>query len=290
MSDVKVHRFTRNTTNAASTKEIKMTTIKEVQVTYQGIPADQIDLFSSDKAVRAIYKGAIFGATQSLMTHAGKLHKFNQFIQRLEEQGMKTKVDEIKVSPRYQDTEKRAYDAAQRLAVLHAKSDAKGLDIELELLPTLQRASTQDQINKKAEFAKVKPEYVLEIERKQIQSNYDAAMTAMSLATELFFSVETEIEVNETDEHGQITGTSMQDIECFFNPNAVLKNVTSTRDWLLGWNNPDWAELGILSNDIDTAESALAKFQMMEEGGYEGSRIIDDSSATSQDMTQGVTE
>ena len=269
-------------------KETEMKTIRHITVTPNGIPEDALSILSSEKGIREVYSNSIFGTTQQLLSNAQKLQKFNQHITRLEETGFINKAEAIKESTRFIMTQERALESATRLAILDANATAKGLNIDIELSPTLRKMSPKDKIAEKAKFARMKEEEVEALEQKAHLATYNAQLSAQALAEELFFSAETEEEViHVVDDAGQ-TETVIESVPIFFHPESVLKALTKARNWLLTWNEPDYAELGLLSSDMDTVEEALSKFVEMTEHGTESGREFDALIASSDDMTAGT--
>lgn len=258
-------------------------TIKHLGVTPNGIETSQLDQLASDRGIRAIFKTAIFSASQSLLNKASQLKKLNAYIDRLPTDAKKEAVRE---SDRYIKLDTQALASAKRLACLHAISEAKEFNIEVELAPMFNRGSTKADIEKKAEFAGVTVAEVQKIEDTNIQRQFTDAEHAVTLAEELFYGAETEEQFLDPE-----TGEEyMETAPVFVHPEACLKDLQRTRDWLLGWNNPDYSELGLLKHDIATMEDCVARFnQIIEEAG-EQSREMDDKAADSQTMTQGVNQ
>ena len=273
------------TSTGFSSKEPIMNTIKHLQVTPKGIHSDQLNMLGSINGLKSIYKTAIFSATQGLLNQSTKLQKFGDYLDRLETGGFKDKVDTIKATPRYTDLKAKAEQLGQRLAILDSLQDAKGFNIDIEIMPMMQRSSNQEEIAKKAAFAKVSVEYVQKAEDAAKTRSFNDSKGAVHLAESFFYSAEVE-EAIETDEE---TGEIIKDtLPLFFHPESCLKDLMRSRDFLLTWNAPDYAELGILASDIETMEAATARFIELTEQATEESREFDDKAANSQDLMQGA--
>lgn len=261
--------------------------IRHIAVTPQGIETSQLDQLVSDKGIRAIFKTAIFSASQRLLNQASQLKKMDTFADRLKDQGLPAKAEAFLESDRYIKINNGAVEAAQRLACLHAISDSKGFNIDVELNPMLNRGSNKEQIEMKAKFAKMTVAEVQAIEDKNALKQLQDANAGVTLAEELFYGAETECEYEITLEDDEVTHQAAT-IKQYIHPEAALKDLQRTRDWLVGWNNPDYTEIGLLACDIESMENAVARFTEMVEYGTEESRDFDDKAANSQDMTQGV--
>lgn len=267
-------------------KNVKMNTVKHIAVTPMGISNDQLDMLSSEIGKKAVYKTAIFSATQNLLNNASKLQKFNNYINRLESQGMKDKVDSIKTTPRFTDLQDRATAAATKLACLDALAEMKSLDIPIELTPVLRTNINEEQLASTANFARMSVDELRKIKIKQLEQGYTDNCKAVATAEHLFYgaSIEDEVEVKDEDGYTDIISTT---IPVFFHPESVLKELTKARNWIASWNSPDITELGILADDIDATELALVRFNEITEQAGEGSREMDSKGATDSDLQQG---
>ena len=261
-------------------------TIRNILVTPKGIESSQLDQLCSEKGIKGIYKTAIFSATQSLLYASVKLDKFDKYIARMHVGKLGHKVDEIKTSTRYIDTQVRANSAAQRLAILHSISDSRGLNINLEITPTQGRISNQADIEKKAKFARMTVDQVMKLEQASAEKAFNDAQDAAATAEMLFYSAEIENHCEEVDEDGEVS-EYCEPILTYFHPQACLKDLMRTRNWLVTRSYPDYTEIGLLANDIDTLETACQRFEEMTEQGNEESRDFDDKAASSADLTQG---
>ena len=120
----------------------------------------------------------------------------------------------------------------------------------------------------------------------QWAKQYEQANSGVKLAEHLFFSAETEEQKMIIEEDGSEC-YFMEPITVYFHPEAALKAAENARTFILGWNNPDYAELGLIADDIDCLTECVNRWETMSEGAYEGSRDYDNKAATGADIGAG---
>lgn len=264
-------------------------TLVNIPVTPQGIEINNLSFLKSEQGKRATYQALCFGGVQSLLIKTSNYQKLLSLVDRMKEQGRTAEANRLEFSDRFLASKQHAEESAQRLAVIHSIASSS-YDIELDFTATLQRGSSQEQIQKKADFAGVEAVLVKSIEEKAILRKYQEADAACDLAQALFYGADVidRIQV-EKDEFGYETGENEVLHSIYIRPEAVMKAFTRARDFLLSWNTPDWAELGVLKADIETLEKTVTRFEEVSEHAGEESRSMDEMAATSADLAAGNT-
>jgi len=261
--------------------------IKHFNVTPQGIELNDLEQIHSQQGLRATYQALCFGGIQSLLTRTTNYAKMSLLVNRMKKDGRIAEATTLETSDRYLKAKEGAEQAATRLAVIHAKAE-QSFAIELDFNPQMQRGSSTDELAKKAAFAGVDVSHVQAIELRNAAKRFEDADAAKSLAEALFYGADTMGTIEETkDEYGYVDGEITHDITIYIRPEHISKALIRTRDYLLGWSTPDWAELGLLKADIEALDKAQNKFEELTEFSGEASRTMDDGAASSADLRAG---
>lgn len=264
-----------------------ITAIRKFNVTPHGIELNDFEQLHSQQGLRATYQALCFGGVQSLLTRTTNYAKMSSLCNRMKKEGREHEAVTLETSDRYLKAKEGAEQAATRLAVIHAKAE-QSFAIELDFTPQMQRTSSTAELTKKAEFAGVDVSHVQAIEMRNALKRFEDADSAKSLAEALFYGADTQGFVEETkDENGYVDGEITHDIAVFIRPEQVSKALIRTRDYLLGWSTPDWAELGLLKADIEAIDKAQSKFDELTENSGEASRQMDEMAASGADLKAG---
>lgn len=294
----RINKAVNEQSNQSNEGVPKMNTI--LNVTPDGLSNLEIDRLKSEVAKKAIYRTAIFSTTQNLINSAGKMQKFQTYMLRLPEEQQKN----ILTSNRYIDSLNRASQSAVKLACLDALQEAKGYALDVILEPRPQRLSTSSQLQEKAKFADMTIEEVTKVELNNQNKMLQQASEGINLATSLFYSADIEEYQPEYDSDGNQLYESYDDNDeqadfnrpiqscstrlVYFHPESVLKDLTRTRDFLLTWAQTDYAEIGLIVQDIKSIEKACQKFTEITEYASENSREMDNMAATNEDLNQAA--
>lgn len=261
--------------------------IRHIQVTPEGIELDQLQQLHSQRGLQAVYQAICFGGVQSLLTRTTNYAKMSLLINRMKAEGRTAEATNLEASDRFLKAKEQAEAAATRLAVIHAKAE-QSFSIPLDFSPVMQRTNNNTELLKKAEFAGVSVAHVQEIEMKNAVRRFEETSKAASTAEALFYGADTTGRIIETkDEHGYVCGEITEDIQVFIRPEHISRALVRTRDYLLSWNEPDYAELGLLKADMESVEKAQQKFDELTENAGESSRTMDEAAATSDDLAAG---
>lgn len=260
--------------------------VRHLQVTPLGVDLEQFAQISSEKGKFAIFQALCFGGVQSLLGRTTTYAKMQTLVERLKKEGRVHEATTLESSDRFLTAKEQAHKAAQRLAIIHSVAE-QSFSIPLEFTPVMQRGSSTADLAKKAEFAGVDVTTVQAIEMRNAVKRYEDANHAAGLAEALFYgaNVENEHVTFDSDGNEMVAQTLIQ---THIHPEMIKKALVRTRDWLLSWNEPDYAELGLLKNDIESAELALVKFEDLQERSGEGSRQMDEAAASAEDLQAGT--
>jgi len=294
-----MQKVIRRVVQKSTSTQLKGNTIMNtiLNVTPAGLSNEEIDRLKSEVAKKAIYRTAIFSTSQSLINSAGKLQKFEAYMSRLTQDQQHS----ILESNRYIDTKDRANESAVRLACLDALQEAKGYALDVDLQPKPQRLPSASQLEAKAKFIEMNESELMKLEVANQTRMMQQASEGVNLATQMFFAADIEEYQPVYDENGKQAYETSEDETDFtrpvqtcstrlvyFHPESVLKDLIRTRDFLITWANPDYAELGVLVQDIKTVEVALKKFNDITEYAGEESRTTDNLAASNEDLKQAI--
>ena len=252
-----------------------------INVTRDGISTnDIVDQIYSERGKQAVFQALVFGATQSLMSRAVAAHKMHTVLGQMKEMGRTLEATTLEASNRYLTAQEAAHAAARKLVYLSTYSPETVIEFE----PTIQRGSSNEQLKQKATFAGVSEQHVKDIEVKSALRKYEQVKNAAQFAEFLFYSIDIQETATELDADGyeyETTATHAVVVR----PDHVLKSLQRARDWMLSWNNPDWAELGILKADIEAMEDAASRYETLQENSTD--HQFDEGGATSADLAAG---
>lgn len=265
----------------------KITSIKHIQVTPQGVSLDQFGQLHSQRGLQAVYQALCFGGVQSLLSRTTNYAKMSLLVNRMKQEGRVHEATTLESSDRFLKAKELAEQAATRLAVIHARAE-QSFAIPLEFTPVMQRTSNNEDLIKKAEFAGVSVTHVQEIEMKNAVKRFEEANKAASLAEALFYAADTTGFIEEVkDEHGYTEAEIEHEITIYVRPEHISKALERTRDYLLSWTTPDWAEIGLLKADLESVEKAQEQYDELVERSGEASRAMDEGAASGADLAAG---
>lgn len=254
---------------------------QHIHVTRDGISTnDVVDQLFSERGKASVFQGLIFGATQSLISRAIAYSKFSKVLNQMKEEGRVHEATSLEASNRFLSAKEAAENAARRLVNLSTYAP----EIEISFEATLQRGSSQEQLQQKAQFAGVEEDYVRTIEIKNALKKFQQANEATAFAESLFYSVDiVEVQTEHDADGYEYETTATHPV--IIRPDHILKGLQRARDFILSWNNPDYAELGLIKADIETMEVAANKFEQLQENSTDGQ--FDKGGASSADLQAG---
>jgi len=195
----------------------------------------------------------------------------------LKNEGRDHEAQVLESSNRYLQAKDLAYAQAKRLAVIHSVAE-QNEPIVLEFVPQMGRGSSLADLEKKASFSGMEVAQIQAIESKHALKRMVDANEASGLAEAMFYSVDITVPSHElnADENETLFSDRM---EVFIHPEAILKALMRTREWLVSWNNPDYAELGLLKGDIEMLEQAVERFEHMQQAseGIDGAVFVEEA-------------
>jgi len=257
--------------------------INHFHVTPAGIELSQFEQLQSEKGKLAIYQALCFGGVQSLMARTVNYVKIKSVIDRMKAEGRTAEVINLEASNRYLTAKEQAEAAAIRLSVIHAHAESL-FTIVLDFTPTMQRGSSTSDLEMKASFAGVELDYVKAIEAKNALKKFKETENASSLAEALFYSADVENTSTEYNADGDEMCFSTP-IKVFIRPDIMQKALIRSRDYLLTWSTPDWAEMGLIKADLESLEKAADKYEAMQDNGNENNIDGDAQPAEAVDGT-----
>jgi hypothetical protein len=206
-----------------------------------------MNTISSQAGRKAVARNALFGAIASLRAQVSRLESMTKSITVLTEKGFHHRADAIRYSDRYLSLDKAVETAAKRAQGIYCIA-AASFDIKPEFEPGMPRHLSKEQLAQIAEFSGMPVDKVIELRHKADSKRYASELEAMSMTEAMFWSPD-------PDEDPEVKAET------------VLKALQQTMGFIMTWNNPDFAELGILRVDIEIMETIVAR-----ESKHEGDR------------------
>jgi hypothetical protein len=184
---------------------------------------------SSQRVKNAVASATFFGAAGALRGACARLESFTRTIHKIEDK-YPERAEKMRTSTTYQDLDKKAEQAANRAAAIHAIAEEHGVMIRLEFEPPMPKSKTNEELEQLAALTRMAKDDIAKHVDSANQKRYAAEVEASDLASSLFW-------------------TACADSDAPIKFESVAKAIERTRLQMLTWSSIDFAELALIASD-----------------------------------------
>lgn len=184
---------------------------------------------SSQRVKNAVASATFFGAAGALRGACARLESFTRTIHAIEEK-YPERAEKMRSSTTMADLDKKAEQAANRAAAIHAIAEEHGVMIKLDFEPPMPKSKTNEELEQLAALTRMAKEDIAKHVDAANQKRYASEVEACDLASSLFW-------------------TACADSDAPIKFDSVAKAIERTRLQLLTWSSIDFAELALIASD-----------------------------------------
>lgn len=184
---------------------------------------------SSQRVRQAVASATFFGAAGALRGACARLESFTRTIHAIEDK-YPERAEKMRSSTTYHDLDKKAEQAANRAAAIHAIAEEHGVMIRLEFEPPMPKSKSKEELEQLAQLTRMSKDDIAKHVDTANNKRYAAEVEAADLASSLFW-------------------TACADTDAPIKFDSVAKAIERTRLQLLTWSSIDFAELALIASD-----------------------------------------
>lgn len=184
---------------------------------------------SSQRVKQAVASATFFGAAGALRGACARLESFTRTIHAIQDK-YPERAEKMRSSTTMADLDKKAEQAANRAAAIHAIAEEHGVMIKLDFEPPMPKSKTNEELEQLAALTRMAKEDIAKHVDAANQKRYASEVEASDLASSLFW-------------------TACADTDAPIKFDSVAKAIERTRLQLLTWSSIDFAELALIASD-----------------------------------------
>lgn len=184
---------------------------------------------SSQRVKQAVASATFFGAAGALRGACARLESFTRTIHAIQDK-YPERAEKMRSSTTMADLDKKAEQAANRAAAIHAIAEEHGVMIKLDFEPPMPKSKTNEELEQLAALTRMAKEDIAKHVDAANQKRYASEVEASDLASSLFW-------------------TACADSDAPIKFDSVAKAIERTRLQLLTWSSIDFAELALIASD-----------------------------------------